>query len=84
MYGSARQKSRSAISKLLQTARDQWGGNGGGGIKHTMTSVVSEPIVIGDEPQRIIRWNEVGVLFHELYGRMTESGGVCFLVWTRE
>lgn len=41
-------------------------------IKHTMTSVVSESIVVGEEPHRVARSNEVGILFRELYGSMKE------------
>jgi len=41
-------------------------------IKLTMTSVVSETIVIGEESHPIVLCNEVGVLFNELYGSMKE------------
>ena len=39
-------------------------------IKHTMTSVVSESIIVGEEPHPIARSNEVGILFSELCGSM--------------
>jgi hypothetical protein len=41
-------------------------------IKHTMTSVVGESIVVGEEPHPIARSNEVRILFSELYGSMKE------------
>ena len=37
-----------------------------------MTSVVSESIVVGEEPHPVVRSNKVGILFHELYGSMKE------------
>jgi hypothetical protein len=73
MYASPRQKSRSAISKLLQTASDQQGASDKGAIKHTMTSVVSESIVVGEEPHPITRSNEVGILFTKLYSSMKKT-----------
>lgn len=41
-------------------------------MKRTMTSVVSESIVVGKEPHPIVRGNEVRILFSELYGSMKE------------
>jgi hypothetical protein len=41
-------------------------------IKRTMTSVVSESVVVGEEPHPIVLSNEVGILFHEFYGSMKE------------
>jgi hypothetical protein len=47
-------------------------------IKRTMTSIVSQSIVVGEESHPIVRCNEVRILLDEFYGGMKELTGECF------